>query len=151
MRIWRHRLSKLSSLRLVDLLDLFQAQWLLVWAQFLMWVLPRGRLLRGAVPVVAGTEQAGVDTVLARRLALAIGRAAEHGVFRPACLVRAVALNRMLRKRGIGGGQVRVGVRMRDGTFAAHAWVELDDLILGDEEWHVSTFTTVTDLTPAGL
>jgi hypothetical protein len=136
---------------MAGLLDLLQAQWLLVWAQFLIWVLPRGRLLRGAASVATGTEQAGVDTVLARRLALAIARAAEHGVSRPACLVRAVALNRMLCKRGIEGGQVRIGVRMRGGTFAAHAWVELGDLILGDEEWHVSTFTTVEDLSPAGL
>src|SRR3954467_9756994 len=46
------------------------------------------------------------------QLALAVGRAAEHGVFRPLCLVRAVALKRILDRHGFDGGIVKIGVRM---------------------------------------
>jgi hypothetical protein len=151
MKIWRYRLSKLATLGTSDLIALFQAQWLLVWASILLRFAPRGRLLRAPTsPAVAG-ECTGSEAILAQRLALAVSRAAEHGLFRPACLVRALALDRLLRGRGIDTGQIRIGVRMRAGDFAAHAWVELGDLILGDEEWHVRTFTPVTDLYPAGL
>ncbi len=148
MRIWRHRLTKLAGLGRSDLADLIRAQWQLVWALVLLRVVPRGRLLRvegwAELPGHPGREV----EALARRLALAVSRAAEHGLFRPTCLVRAVALAGLLRGRGIQEGRVRVGVRVRGGGFAAHAWVELGDLILGDEEWHVRTFTPVRSVYP---
>jgi hypothetical protein len=82
----------------------------------------------------------------ARRLALAIVRAARFGVFRPQCLVRSVALSRMLTRRGIGGAIVRVGVRRTSGEFLAHAWVELAGETLGDADEHVGTFVPLTNL-----
>lgn len=145
-QIWRYRLSKLSGLEALELLLLFRAQWLLLWARLLLWVVPRGQLLRPeGWQELAGRPTEEVEAS-ARRLALAISRAAAHGVFRPTCLVRAVALQRWLRGSGIQGGRVRVGVRMHGGEFAAHAWVELGDLILGDTEWHVRSFTPLSGL-----
>jgi hypothetical protein len=82
----------------------------------------------------------------AEALALAVGRAAENGVFRPLCLVRAVALNRVLERHGIKGSRVRVGVRMRNGRFAAHAWVEYGDRVLGDSEAHVGSFVELSEV-----
>ncbi len=82
----------------------------------------------------------------AEALALAVGRAAEFGVFRPLCLVRAVALNRVLERHGITGSRVRVGVRMRNGRFAAHAWVEYGDRVLGDNEAHVGSFVELSEV-----
>lgn len=145
-KIWRYRLSKLAGLDVVELLALVRAQWLLLWARLLLRVVPRGQLLRPeGWPELAGHPGEEVEAA-ARRLALAISRAAEHGIFRPTCLVRAVALQRWLKSRGIAGGRVRVGVRMRGGEFAAHAWVELGDLILGDTEWQVRSFTPLSGL-----
>lgn len=145
-RIWRYRLSKLSALERAELLSLFRAQWLLLWAWVLLRVVPRGQLLRReGWPEVAGHPGSEVEAS-ARKLALAISRAAEHGVFRATCLVRAVALERWLRKSGIQGGRVRVGVRLHGGEFAAHAWVELGDLVLGDTEWNVRGFTPLSGL-----
>jgi len=82
-------------------------------------------------------------------MALAVARVAEHSpLHRPKCLERAVALDRMLRRAGIDDGRIRVGVRLREGGFEAHAWVELGGVVLGDEEWHVRTFTPVTVMQP---
>ncbi len=80
------------------------------------------------------------------QLALAIGRAAEHGVFRPLCLVRAVALKRMLDRHGYNGGIVKIGVRLNRGRFAAHAWVAYGSQILGDQEWHVKSFAELDEI-----
>lgn len=94
-------------------------------------------------------KEVGVDEATLSRaeaLALAVGRAAEFGVFRPLCLVRAVALNRMLERHGIKGSRVRVGVRMRNGRFAAHAWVEYGDRVLGDNEAHVGSFVELSEV-----
>ena len=90
----------------------------------------------------------GAESILSRAeaLALAVGRAAEFGVFRPLCLVRAVALNRVLERHGIRGSRVRVGVRMRNGRFAAHAWVEYGDRVLGDNEAHVGSFVELSEV-----
>jgi hypothetical protein len=94
------------------------------------------------------TEASPNAAVLSRAeaLALAVGRAAEFGVFRPLCLVRAVALNRVLERHGIKGSRVRVGVRMRNGRFAAHAWVEYGDRVLGDNEAHVGSFVELSEV-----
>jgi hypothetical protein len=88
----------------------------------------------------------GATLSRAEALALAVGRAAEFGVFRPLCLVRAVALNKVLERHGIKGSRVRVGVRMRNGRFAAHAWVEYGDRVLGDNEAHVGSFVELSEV-----
>ena len=80
------------------------------------------------------------------QLALAVGRAAENGVFRPLCLVRAVALKRLLDRHGFDGSIVKIGVRMSRGRFAAHAWVAYNDQILGDQEWHVQSFAELDEV-----
>jgi hypothetical protein len=82
----------------------------------------------------------------ARRLGLAIVRAARFGVFRPQCLVRSVALSRMLTSRGIDGAVVKIGVRRAGGEFLAHAWVELAGETIGDADEHVGTFVQLTNL-----
>ncbi|HEU4586898.1 MAG TPA: lasso peptide biosynthesis B2 protein [Gemmatimonadaceae bacterium] len=101
-----------------------------------------------SAPGSPATEAPPDPAVLSRAeaLALAVGRAAEFGVFRPLCLVRAVALNRVLERHGIRGSRVRVGVRMRNGRFAAHAWVEYGDRVLGDNEAHVGSFVELSEV-----
>lgn len=80
------------------------------------------------------------------QLALAVMRAAENGVFRPLCLVRSVALKRLLDRHGFDGSIVKIGVRMHRGRFAAHAWVAYNDQILGDQEWHVQSFAELDEV-----
>jgi hypothetical protein len=75
-----------------------------------------------------------------------VRRAAAYGLFRPLCLVRSVALNRMLDQYGFHGSRIRVGVRLVDGKFAAHAWVEYEGQVLGDDVEHVRGFEELSDV-----
>lgn len=143
-------LHKLVRLRPREWVELLQAQAALVGAQVLVWTRPTGHLVssRGA-PRADEATAAGTIAPLdprAPRLALAVSRAGDHGIFRPQCLVRAVALNRMLERRGIRGSRIRIGVRMRRGRFGAHAWVEYGGRVIGDSEAHVASFAELTDV-----
>ena len=152
MPVSRTHLRKLTRLSPREWADLLEAQLALLLAQFRVWTRPTGRLVSHSSP--SATESSsppipdldGPTGTRAEALALAVGRAAEFGVFRPLCLVRAVALNRVLERHGITGSRVRVGVRMRNGRFAAHAWVEYGDRILGDNEAHVGSFVELSEV-----
>jgi hypothetical protein len=140
-----HIAKKLLALSPREWLDLVQAQSALLAAHMTVRSRPVGTL---ATPVSASAHDAPDPARMpeARRLALAIVRAARFGVFRPQCLVRSVALSRLLERRGIRGAIVRVGVRRQAGEFLAHAWVELDGQTLGDADDHVGSFVPLTNL-----
>ncbi len=76
----------------------------------------------------------------------AVRRAAKYGVFRPACLVQAIALQRLLIADGIRGAVIRVGVKQSEDGMLAHAWVELDGAVLGDSPENVCQYTPLNDL-----
>lgn len=104
---------------------------------------PVGSLVQRAAPVAGGPRG---DAERAQQLALAIGRAAEHGVFRPRCLARSIALRDLLARHGIEGSLIRVGVQYERGRLLAHAWVTWRDQVLGDRTEWVARFTEVDDL-----
>lgn len=137
-------MGKLVRLSRTEWVELIQAQGALLWAQLLVWTRPTGTLVSNSTSA-AVSPTSELDP-RAYRLALAVGRAAEHGVFRPLCLVRAVALNRMLEARHIHGSRIRIGVRRVEGNFMAHAWVEHGTVVLGDVESHVNRFTQLADV-----
>src|SRR5207302_9584982 len=58
------------------------------------------------------------------RLQRAVQRAGRGQPRRAKCLPQSVALAWLLARRGIGS-ELRLGVRGNDGTFEAHAWLEL--------------------------
>src|SRR5581483_7029840 len=90
-------LGKLAKLSPPEWLELAEAQIALLSAQLLVWTRPTGRLVAGTAPERAPAEPpTGSPDPRATRWALAVARAAEHGLFRPYCLVRAVALHRLL-------------------------------------------------------
>lgn len=135
--------TKLFRLSPRDWAELFHAQWALLSAQAAVRSRPVGEL---ATPT---SSRIGADPARlpeARRLALALVRAARYGVIRPQCLVRSVALSRLLTAHGIQGALVRVGVRRASGEFLAHAWVEYAGETLGDADDHVGTFVPLTNL-----
>jgi len=138
-----HIVRKLASLSLADWADLFRAQWALLVAHAAVRGRPIGAL---ATPASRAATADRARLPEARRAALAIVRAARFGVFRPQCLVRSVALSRMLSARRIEGAIVRVGVRRTNGEFLAHAWVELAGETLGDADEHVGSFVPLTNL-----
>ncbi|MGH7603747.1 MAG: lasso peptide biosynthesis B2 protein [Gemmatimonadaceae bacterium] len=130
--------------------DLVEAQIALIVAQVLVWTRPVGRFVEDVSVASPGLQEPlnrrSRDWRDAYRMALQLRRAADHGIMRPKCLVRSVALSRMLDKHGIYGSRVRVGVRRLDGEFAAHAWVELGQHVLGDDIGHVAGFAQLVDV-----
>jgi hypothetical protein len=144
-------LRRLARLNARDWLDIAEAQLELLVAKIIVATRRTGELVSPApldpfgdsTPPV--TPAANLDP-RPEQLALAIGRAAENGVFRPLCLVRAVALKRLLDRHGFEGSIVKIGVRMSRGRFAAHAWVAYGNQILGDQEWHVKSFDELDEI-----
>ena len=123
--------------------DLLAAQAALLSAQWKLRTRPIGEF---AIRAPLGRADASGDAERARAIAVAVTRAARHGLFRPYCLVRAVALREMLVANGVQGSSIRIGVRREQGAFQAHAWVRWGEVILGDVPEHVASFTEVDDL-----
>ena len=140
---------KLFSITPREFVDLIVAQWYLLAALWTVRRRPKGGLLR-ALP--AGRVAGGArDDARLERLAVAVDRVARFGLFRPTCLVRAVALERQIRRANAGPAVVRVGVSQVAGELLAHAWIELEGQVIGDEQARVRRFTPLHDfsaLTP---
>ncbi|MBV6521089.1 MAG: hypothetical protein MNPFHGCM_01212 [Gemmatimonadaceae bacterium] len=143
IREYRNAVPKLRKLSGREWRDLLAGQFALIAAQFRVWTKATGSLTSpesGSAPVMSPSES---SVVRSRELALAVSRASSFGVFRPACLVRSVALCRMMERHGLPDAVVRLGVVMRAGRFHAHAWVEYGDVILGDDPASVSDYETL--------
>lgn len=111
--------------------------------------LPTGTMVRDDF---APSTPAVMDRIEdARRIALAVNRAASFGLFRPKCLARSMALRRLLNEAGIEGADVRVGVQVRHGRFIAHAWVEYAGEVVGDDPESVARYAPLTGMQVAGL
>lgn len=142
-----HRLRKLVTLGATGWRDLIRAQLALVRARRRLRTEPIGTL---AIRDAVDPAHVSGDLQRAEAIARAVVRAANHGVFRPFCLVQSLALRELLLAEGVRGVSIRIGVRRRRGEFQAHAWVRWGDRILGDTPEHVGTFTEVDDLRVMG-
>jgi hypothetical protein len=145
----REVLGKIRALGARDWAELAEAQLMLARAQLVVFTRPRGGLIDGGAPEAAAVPAPLASSDVARRLGVAVSRAARFGVFRPRCLVRSLALQRMIERRGIEGSRIRIGVRRegeRGERLSAHAWVEYGDLVLGDHDAHVGSFTRLADV-----
>ena len=139
-------LKAIAANRWVDITDAARAQIALIAAQGRQWKRPVGELVEPH-PVLADIASVGVrEASTALRLANSVDRASRYGIFRPQCLARAIALSSLLDANGIGGHCIRVGVRKIGADFGAHAWVELGDLVLGDDTVDVGTYVPLTDV-----
>jgi len=79
--------------------------------------------------------EATPPTALARR----VERAAARSPVPVRCLARSVCLQWLLRRRGIDS-RLRIGTAREHGVFRAHAWVELEGRVLGDDPEHVERY-----------
>lgn len=87
-------------------------------------------------PAQGGSTLAWAEAARLWRLTAAVARRLPR---RPTCLAQALAVRWMLRRRGIAT-RLRFGVRLAEGAFAAHAWLECAGRIVGPA--HVTeTFT----------
>jgi len=138
-----HRTNRILHLSLQEATDLVIAQWFLLAALWTVRRRAKGELLRAVRG--GGHPDHPRDGVRLARLAVAVDRVARFGVFRPTCLVRAVALERLVRRARAGRAVVRVGVLKQEEQFFAHAWIEIDGRVVGDEAAHVRRFTPLDD------
>ena len=158
MRAWFGRADpvyRLSPVRLAQKVrrlgvrgayDLWCAQWALLRARRALRRRPAGQLLRPAVGAPPSSASTAPDTIRTlERMAIAVRRASDYGVFVPTCLVRALALEDLARREGAVAALVRVGVRRDQNGFEAHAWLEIDGRIVGDTLENVQSFTVLED------
>lgn len=68
----------------------------------------------------------------ARNLVKLASIAGRHGLVNATCLRQSLLVYFLLRCKGLAP-EIKLGVRRQAGTFDAHAWVELDDIVLGQE------------------
>ena len=129
-----------------EIADAVRAQLALIRAQLLVWTRPTGQLVDATTRAEKVATSSSADASTSERLSTALNRATRYGVFNPQCLVRAVALNRLLERNGVAGSTIRIGVRWSDGEFVAHAWVEHRGVILGDTAANTATFVPLTDV-----
>ena len=130
-----------------DLAAFAWAQLELLRAQAIVWRRPIGQLIAGSrsQPERAGDAAPEAAEERAARIARAVDRAARRGVFRPKCLVRSMALHRMLERSGLHGSVIRIGVRREGDQLLAHAWVEHMGITLIDAPSAVAAFSRLTD------
>ncbi|MEH6604228.1 MAG: lasso peptide biosynthesis B2 protein [Pseudomonadales bacterium] len=84
------------------------------------------------VPLATSNTQDGWASAI--RWGWVINGVAAHGPYRTTCLRRSLALLRYLRAHGLEG-ELRVGLPIGEAvssTVEAHAWIELDGVVLND-------------------
>ena len=139
------RLRALARLRAIEYVELVEAQGSLLWAQLLVATRPRGRLVTEAGATPEPSVPSPARMARAERLARAVHRASRYGVFQPGCLPRAMALSRLLDRRGLTA-RLCVGVRRDGAELIAHAWVEYGGIPLGEAPGHVRSFSPIADV-----
>lgn len=118
MRNVARKLRRLGSLSGEERLVLIEAWWELARADFLVSAL-RYQWWRAELEPVPG---AGPPPHL-ERIAFLVAAAAAHHVRPMNCIRRAIALRRMLGRRGVGV-KLRFGVRRSADSIDGHVWVE---------------------------
>jgi hypothetical protein len=86
----------------------------------------------------------GLGTDELTRLGTLINSAAHHALGPANCLTRSLYLWWLLRRRGVDG-QLRIGVRLTDGTLDAHAWVEHAGIPINDRHDVSTDFAPFTE------
>jgi len=138
---------KIVSLGAREWRDLWRAQWALISAQRVVSKRAPGQLTSRTSAPADTTRTSGPETRShAHALGDAVRRAAKYGIFRPACLVQAIAIQRLLTADGIQGAIIRVGVKQANEGMEAHAWVELEGDVIGDSLAHVREFAPLNEL-----
>ena len=74
----------------------------------------------------------GEQITAGRRVERMVRAAACGGVFRPNCLTRSLVLHRQLQRKGLCS-RLMFGTRVGQNDLSAHAWIELDGIVLNDD------------------
>jgi hypothetical protein len=77
-----------------------------------------------------------------------VNLAARRSPFPATCLTRSLLLGWMLARRGISS-ELRIGVQLHQGVFAAHAWVECQGVPVNDQPDIATRFHAFESPVPA--
>lgn len=69
----------------------------------------------------------------------------KYSLFEAKCLARSLTLWQMLQYQHLPAS-VKIGVRMENNAFKAHAWVELEGKVLNDTSSAVSAYSQISSL-----
>ena len=83
----------------------------------------------------------------AERVATMLNATARHLPFHPTCLEQSIALWWMLRRRSYEA-QLRLGGRLEEDQFEAHAWIERGGIVLNDAAGEYLTFSSFQKTDP---
>jgi hypothetical protein len=113
------------------------------------------RLIESRVPLTFSTAppSPGEALLRARTSARMVSIAASRGPFRATCLRRSLALIILLRRQGIDG-ELCFGTRFKDRLLEAHAWVEVQGMVVNDRpdiRQHYTYLGGTLPATQAGL
>lgn len=109
---------------------------------------PTGALVRPASDEAPARAMPADVVGRVRRADAALRRAERLLPRRPSCLVRALALAELLARAGVPGSLIRLGVRRDGEAMDAHAWVELDGRVVGDDPRVARRFTPLGSVAP---
>jgi hypothetical protein len=107
----------------------------LAWVRVLLRFSPR-RVLRGVLDVHGDRE-------LDARVVNVFGRVAARTPIAHNCMHRALALQRMLARRGIAAN-LRIGIGRKPNLFPGHAWLEVGGVVVNDDAEVVARYVPLT-------
>ncbi len=138
----RRRLASLRALSWADRVTAAAAfGWLLAAeAGLRVFGLPRTRRLLAPRRLRTSHRPAPAEV---ERLTL-LTRKACRAVYPAGCLPRSLVLERCLQRAG-APAELRIGVRLEEGRFDAHAWVEVDGAPVGEPEGVELRFARLED------
>ena len=131
----RKNLRRLSELPGEEQRFLAEAWLALLAADLVLRLVPIGRLqtrIMTPLPRASATEESG-ERSRAQRACELVGIAARHHLYPMRCLRQAVALQWMLKRRGLTT-VLRIGVQRGEAELHAHAWLEYAGQPLGQPE-----------------
>lgn len=111
---------------------------ILAWTRLLLRVAP-ARALRGALGSDSERSVGGDGRVVVQ----AFNRAARLAPFGHTCLHRALAVQRMLLRRGVTTN-LRIGLGRKPNLFPGHAWLESDGALVNDDAETVARYVPLT-------
>jgi len=83
------------------------------------------------------------------RIAALIDIASRYGPYRATCLTRSLLLGWMLERRGVAS-RLRIGVRLIEGAFQAHAWIECARVPVNDRPDVGERYAPFAEILPPG-
>ena len=147
MNLYYARLAQLRILTAMQKRTLLAAWlWLpLFWLGLRVLGLPRFQAWLHKTPA---RSDLSLTLPLIKALGEAVNIASRHTPFPVTCLTRSLLLGWLFRRRGVAS-DLRIGVRLTQGAFDAHAWVECEGVPVNDRPDVSAQFASFGDLIPS--